>query len=301
MSIVISYAHEDNDFVDHLAANLFKNRVPVWVDRWELKVGDSLLGKIQSAIQDADALIVVLSKASVASEWCKKELTSGLVRELEAKSVFVLPIVVDDCDIPLFLKDKLYADFRKDRDKALQDLLAATARFTSDTLYRGTGPTMNTDYGLYSFVTTDKVEINLTLLDMPQDQPYSVITEISVTGNQTVAKRFIEFAKHGFDWFQKQVILSMVLDAVEDKKAGFHVLEDSTPQSRELTVVDSKRGIRLDARIQSRRLGEDTGKDIVIDWGLSFKRFVERLVAERERMPTDSKAKLAELIAATPF
>ena len=29
MSIVISYAHEDSDFVDELAANLFKNRVHV--------------------------------------------------------------------------------------------------------------------------------------------------------------------------------------------------------------------------------------------------------------------------------
>ena len=65
MSIVISYAHEDSAFVDVLAANLFKNRVPVWVDRWELKVGDSILRKIESAIQDADALLVVLSKASV--------------------------------------------------------------------------------------------------------------------------------------------------------------------------------------------------------------------------------------------
>jgi hypothetical protein len=43
MSIVISYAHEDSDFVDNLAGNLFKNRVHVWLDRWELKVGDSIL------------------------------------------------------------------------------------------------------------------------------------------------------------------------------------------------------------------------------------------------------------------
>ena len=34
MSIVISYSHEDSEFVDYLGVNLFKNRVPVWVDRW---------------------------------------------------------------------------------------------------------------------------------------------------------------------------------------------------------------------------------------------------------------------------
>ena len=299
MSIVISYAHEDSDFIDYLAANLFKNRVPVWVDRWELKVGDSILGRIESAIQDADALVVALSKASVESEWCKKELTSGLLLELEAKSVFVLPIVVDDCRIPLFLKDKLYADFHKDKDKALRDLLEATARFTSDTLYRGTTGKMNTDYGLYYSVAPDNLEINLTLLDIPIDQPYSVITEIFISCNQKVAERYIEFDKHGFGWFERQVILSMVSNAVEEKNAGFHVLEDSFPKVFSLAVVDSKRGVRLDVHVQSRRLGEDTGKDIVLDWGLSLKRYVERLVAESERMPADSRAKLAELLGST--
>lgn len=297
MSIVISYAHEDSDFVDTLAANMFKNRVHVWVDRWELKVGDSIFRKIESAIQDADALLVVLSKTSVESAWCKKELTAGLVRELEEKSVFVLPIVVDDCDIPLFLKDKLYADFRKDKDKALKAVLEATARFTSDTLYRGATPKANTDYGLYFYISSDAVEINLTLLDMPVDQPYSVITEIFIRGNQAVAERYYKFAKHGFDWFQRQVILTMVLEAVEEEKAGFHYLEDSFPKTKELTIFDSKRGTQLDVQVQSRWIGEDTGKDIVVDWGLSFKRYVDQLLREKERMPAESKAKLAALMS----
>lgn len=297
MSIVISYAHEDSHFVNELAANLFKNRVPVWVDRWELRVGDSILRRIESAIQEADALIVVLSKTSVKSEWCRKELTAGLITELEAKSIFVLPIVIEACSIPLFLKDKLYADFRKDKDKALRDLLEATARFTSDTLYRGKTLKMITDYGLYCLVESDAIQINLTLLDMPVDQPYSVITEIGIRGNQVVAKRYNEFAEHGFDWFQRKVILSMVLEAVEKKKSGFHYLESSLPESRGFTIVDSKRGVRLDVLVQSRRLGEDTGKDIVVDWGLSFKGYVERLIHERDRMPAESKAKLADLIS----
>jgi len=300
MSVVISYAHEDSDFVDALAANLLKNRVSVWVDRWELKVGDSILHRIESAIQEADALIVVLSKASVQSEWCRKELTAGLLTELEAKSVFVLPIVIEDCSIPLFLSDKLYADFRKDKDKALKDLLAATARFTSDTLYRGKTPKMNTDYGLYYFVSTDAVEINLTLLDMPVDQPYSVITEIFIEGNHVLAKRYSEFAKYGFEWFQIAVTLGMISEWVEDNKAGFHYLDDSFPKTRGLTIVDQKRGIQLDVSVQSRRLGEDNGKDIVVDWGLSLKRYVERLLREKERMPAKSKEKLAALLNSVP-
>ena len=45
------------------------------------------------------------------SSWVEKELNAALAIELERKDVFVLPLVIDDCDIPVFLKDKLYADF----------------------------------------------------------------------------------------------------------------------------------------------------------------------------------------------
>lgn len=301
MSIVISYAHEDSDFVDELAANLFKNRVPVWVDRWELKVGDSILEKIQDAIQKADAIIVVLSKASVSSGWCKKELTSGLIKELEAKSVFVLPIIIENCEIPLFLKDKMHADFRKDKDKAFKLLIEATARFTSDTLQRFSTPSMNTDYGLYWGLASDRLDINITLLDMPNDQLYSVITEIFVSCNETVAKRYAEFSKNGFDWFQRQVILSMVSEAIEKEKSGFLLLEDNFPKNFNMMISDSKHGVKLDVRVLCRRLGQDTGKDIVVDWGLSLKRIVEHLLREKEKLPQDAQIKLTELIKVTPF
>ncbi|MGZ5446338.1 MAG: toll/interleukin-1 receptor domain-containing protein [Thermoanaerobaculia bacterium] len=85
MSVFISYSHSDAEFVDRLAAELIKNRKHVWIDRYEFRAGDSLVDRIQEAITTAGAMLVVLSKASVASEWCKKELSSGLIRELDLK------------------------------------------------------------------------------------------------------------------------------------------------------------------------------------------------------------------------
>ena len=85
MPVFISYSHQDNDFATQLAAQLVKQKAKVWIDKWELHVGDSLVDRIQEAIQGASALIVVLSRASINSEWCKKELSSGLLRELEER------------------------------------------------------------------------------------------------------------------------------------------------------------------------------------------------------------------------
>ena len=106
--VFISHSHQDKDFVDKLAGQLVMHIAYVWLDRWETKVGDSLLGKVQAGIKSASALLIILSKASVASEWCKKELHAGLMRELQEKRVVVLPLLLADCDIPVFLKEKKY-------------------------------------------------------------------------------------------------------------------------------------------------------------------------------------------------
>lgn len=96
MPVFISYSHADKSFVDTLAAHLVKRNAHVWGDSWELNVGDSIVGRVQEAIQESSALLVVLSKTSVQSEWCKKELSAGLMRELDEKPVIVLPVLLED-------------------------------------------------------------------------------------------------------------------------------------------------------------------------------------------------------------
>ena len=123
MPVFISYSHADKEKVDTIAANLVKHRANVWVDTWELNVGDSILNNVQEAIEKSGALLIMLSKSSVQSEWCKKELTAGLMRELAESKVITLPVLLEDCEIPLFLRDKMYADFRKDFNFGLQAVL----------------------------------------------------------------------------------------------------------------------------------------------------------------------------------
>jgi hypothetical protein len=60
MPVFISYSHADKSTVDRLAAHLVKLNANVWVDTWELNVGDSILNRVQDAIQQASALEAVL-------------------------------------------------------------------------------------------------------------------------------------------------------------------------------------------------------------------------------------------------
>lgn len=125
--VFLSYSHKDRPTVARIASDLHALDVPVWWDKWELKVGDSLTQKIEQGIDGAGYLCVVLSQASVQSDWVKRELTAGYVRELEGKSVFVLPLLLEPCQIPLFLRDKVYADFSSSYEAGFATLIERVA------------------------------------------------------------------------------------------------------------------------------------------------------------------------------
>lgn len=121
--LFISYSSKNAEFVARLAHDLRARGIQVWWDKWMMKVGDSLHRKIQEGIKNSAWLAVVLSPHSVNSPWVEKELNSALMKELEQKEVFVLPILYQDCDVPLLLRDKLYADFRSSYSEGLKALL----------------------------------------------------------------------------------------------------------------------------------------------------------------------------------
>jgi len=295
MPIFISYSHQDKNFADKLAAHLVKHRARVWVDRWELSVGDSIVERVQSAIQEASALIVVLSKASVQSQWCKKELSAGLVRELEERRVVVLPVLAEDCDIPIFLRDKLYADFRTDFEQGLKVTLDAIARVTSDTLGRSGTPGHNVDWSIDWGLRDDRSYLRVTVVEFGSDMPYSVLTEIVVLANEEGTRRQEEYARRGFAEFGRFVVIAAVAQMIAKEKV-FLVLKDSLPETTGLTLHDPRTGITLNSLITARRLGEDTGKDILIDCAGQLEVILKGIRASQRPLTEEERAKLADLI-----
>jgi formylglycine-generating enzyme required for sulfatase activity len=53
----------------------------------------------------------------------KKELNAAMMKELNRRSVFVLPILYQDCEIPELIADKRYADFRKSYEFGFSEVL----------------------------------------------------------------------------------------------------------------------------------------------------------------------------------
>ncbi len=301
MPVFISYSHQDKDFVNQFAAHLMQHRTWIWVDRWELSVGDSIVQKVQEAIKDASALIVVLSKASVNSEWCKKELSAGLVRELDEKRVIVLPALIEDCEIPIFLRDKMYANFRSNYDDGLTQTLEAIAKVTSDKQGRSENiKAQHTDWGMDWIHSGGNSALRLTIVDHGENFPYCVLTEIRIGMNATASARYKQYVDAGLDWLGRSFIINVVAETVKGDTRSNLLIEDSFPATANIGIRDTKTDLELDVRVVCRRMGEDIGKDTYVRWGQQLEQ-MQNSLRKNTRPPTSAETQRLIQILRTPI
>ena len=91
--VFISYGREATmkDFVHKLKRDLEDAHLSVWLDVDGVQAGAKFARKLEVALHNCKALIAVLMKKYVTSEWCKKELVFAI---REKKRIF--PIICEE-------------------------------------------------------------------------------------------------------------------------------------------------------------------------------------------------------------
>jgi len=260
MPIFISYSHEDKSFATALARNLVDARHNVWIDTWELNAGDSLVSKIQEAIGEADAILVILSKSSISSEWCKRELNSGLVREMEEKRILLIPCVIGDCEIPLFLKEKLYVDFRSDKDNAFDLLDRSLRRVSSHTQSRIEKLEFHTDWSVDWGVINQANIVEWIFVDHGEKLPYVVVSRCRLILDDSASTEAYKSALRTDTHLQ--YAFTFLSNYVEQNKGGkcSFLIEDAKEIS-ETVHVKGPENEKAILHVSVRRLGIDNGMD----------------------------------------
>ena len=126
--IFISHSSRDAHIAWQLSVDLGNSGFRPWLDEWEIDVGESIPAAINQGIGDCEALIVLLSPAAVESGWVEREWQAKYWDEAQAKSVKVLPALIESCEVPPLLRPKKYADFRDSYDHGLTSLIKALNR-----------------------------------------------------------------------------------------------------------------------------------------------------------------------------
>jgi TIR domain/Pentapeptide repeats (8 copies) len=91
-SCFISYSTKDQDFADRLYADLQNKGVRCWFAPHDIQGGKKIHEQIDSAIQMHDRLLLILSEASMDSEWVNTEIAKARMRELREKRRMLFPI-----------------------------------------------------------------------------------------------------------------------------------------------------------------------------------------------------------------
>ncbi len=127
--IFIRYAKQDKAFADQLSEQLRHAGVEIWRGAQAIQAGEDWGDAMRRAISEADAMILVTSRHSVASALILSEIDIALENE-----VAVLPAVIDFIkEMPKNLYGTSWLDFRRDPETAFQNLLQripASARST---------------------------------------------------------------------------------------------------------------------------------------------------------------------------
>ncbi len=119
-TIFFSYSRQDSDFVIHLAQSLREAGAKVWLDQLDIQPGSRWDKSIEQALFKSDTLLVILSRTSVESANVMDEVSFALEENKR-----VVPILLEECDIPFRLRRLQFADFTGNRNQALNTLVAS--------------------------------------------------------------------------------------------------------------------------------------------------------------------------------
>lgn len=126
--VFVSHASEDkNRFVINFATRLRNRGVDAWLDKWEIGIGDSLVDKIfEEGLKEADAIIIVLSKVSINKPWVREELSSSVVAKIQ-NGTKLLPVLIDDCEVPVSLKHLVWEQIQdlQEYDESFEKIVSS--------------------------------------------------------------------------------------------------------------------------------------------------------------------------------
>jgi hypothetical protein len=127
--IFLSYAYEDRDKVVDVSKRLSEAGYDTWVDAKNLLPGQDWEIEIRKALKDSEFVFIFLTKNSTTKEgYLQKEIKSALrlADEKPEGTIFLVPIKLEDVDVPDSLKHIQWLEFYKNDgwEKLLQALKA---------------------------------------------------------------------------------------------------------------------------------------------------------------------------------
>ena len=108
-NVYLAHASENKaNLAEPLARTLFDAGIYVWLDKWEIRSGDSLRQKMEQGLSNCSHFVVLLTPESINKPWVNAEIDAGFLQDIEGSSAFIaLRNGISVGDLSPFLKSRL--------------------------------------------------------------------------------------------------------------------------------------------------------------------------------------------------
>jgi TIR domain len=113
--IFLSYKSDDSDLVERLKRELIERGVRVWLDKDQIRPGDIFAEALADGIENSRSVGLVVTPKSMTSNWVKNEYFRALGLATHGQ-LQLIPLLFRDADLPGFLSDRQYVDFRNESE-----------------------------------------------------------------------------------------------------------------------------------------------------------------------------------------
>ena len=143
MRVFLSHSSSDKRVVRHINSDLKSHGFATWLDEEQIPFGGSIVDGIEKGLKSSDVLLIFISSSSTVSKWAKGEWHTKFFHQINEGRISVIPIKLDECEMPVFLTDRRYADFsnKSDYDRnfslLLRDLQIMRAEIAGELTIKG--------------------------------------------------------------------------------------------------------------------------------------------------------------------
>lgn len=124
--VVLSFAGEDRKYVEKIAYLMRGRGIKVFYDKFEASklLGKDLFQFLNDTYKNkARYCVVFVSSNYVKKKWTKHELKSAQARSFEVDEEYILPIYIEDVDVPGLNKTIGYLDIKEFSDEEIVNII----------------------------------------------------------------------------------------------------------------------------------------------------------------------------------
>lgn len=110
--VFFSYDHDDEEWMRRLGDALRERGIRIWVDAAEIRPADRWAERLESGLKSSRVYALIVTRRALQSRWVKDEYFSALALANSGSDLQLLPLLIEDVELPLFLSIRQCVDFR---------------------------------------------------------------------------------------------------------------------------------------------------------------------------------------------